>query len=241
MKMYVNAAREQQLNALCDIIKVKFGDMNLLQQALTHTSFANESKHQGIIHNERLEFLGDAVLDLVISEHLFRRFPGLPEGDLTKARAMVVCEPTLAQCSSKITIGNYILLGRGESASGGRERLSILADAFEAVIGAIYLDSGFEVAAKFVLDQLNDELKLIERGDYLKDYKTSLQEVVQKNNESKITYEIAAERGPDHDKLFDAIVLINGIKMGRGSGRSKKEAEQRAAKQALIKLDFITE
>lgn len=240
MKNHFNADRVQQLNSLCDVIKVDFDDLILLHQALTHTSFANESKHYGIVHNERLEFLGDAVLDLVISEHLFRRFPGLPEGELTKARAMVVCEPTLAQCASKIGIGDYLLLGKGEAASGGRERLSILADAFEAIIGAIYLDSGFASAAEFVLVHLANDLLLIERGDYLKDYKTSLQEVVQKNTDSKITYEIIAERGPDHDKLFDAIVLINGIEMGRGSGRSKKEAEQRAAKQALIKLEVIT-
>ncbi|MPM68322.1 Ribonuclease 3 [bioreactor metagenome] len=141
MKNHFNADRVQQLNLLCDVIKVDFDDLSLFHQALTHTSFANESKHHGIVHNERLEFLGDAVLDLVISEHLFRRFPRLPEGELTKARAMVVCEPTLAQCASKIRIGDYLLLGKGEASSGGRERLSILADAFEAIIGAIYIDS----------------------------------------------------------------------------------------------------
>lgn len=239
MKSYLNAERVQQLNSLCEVINVSFCDLNLLHQALTHTSFANESKNQGIIHNERLEFLGDAVLDLIISEHLFKRFPGLAEGELTKARAMVVCEPTLAQCAFKIGLGNYLLLGKGEVASGGRERLSILADAFEAIIGAIYLDSGFDTANKFILENLQSDLMLIERGDYLKDYKTSLQEVVQKNSDSKIHYEIIAERGPDHDKMFDSIVLVNGVQMGHGSGRSKKEAEQRAAKQALIKLEVI--
>lgn len=241
MTNHFNADRIKQLKLLCSVLKVDLKDLNLLHQALTHTSFANEAKHHGIVHNERLEFLGDAVLDLVISEYLFRRFPGLPEGELTKARAMVVCEPTLAQCSSKIRIGDYLLLGKGEAASGGRERLSILADAFEAIIGAIYLDSGFDSAAKFVLEHLANDLMLIERGDYLKDYKTSLQEVVQKNSDSKISYEIIAERGPDHDKLFDAMILINGIEMGRGTGRSKKEAEQRAAKQALIKLEVIVQ
>lgn len=241
MKNTVEAARVKQLSLLCNIINASFKDMSLLHQALTHTSFANESKQHGIIHNERLEFLGDAVLDLVIGEHLFRRFPGLPEGDLTKARAMVVCEPTLAQRALELGIGDYLLLGKGEAASGGRERISILADAFEAIIGAIYLDSGFAGAVKFVLVQLEKDLALIERGDYLKDYKTSLQEVVQKNSDSRITYEIVNERGPDHDKMFDAIVLVNDAQMGCGSGRSKKEAEQRAAKLALIKLAVITE
>lgn len=241
MKNSVEPARAKQLRLLCNVINVNFKDMSLLHQALTHTSFANESKQHGIIHNERLEFLGDAVLDLVIGEHLFRRFPGLPEGDLTKARAMVVCEPTLAQRALELGIGEYLLLGKGEAASGGRERISILADAFEAIIGAIYLDSGFAGTVKFVLVQLEKDLALIERGDYLKDYKTSLQEVVQKNSDSRITYEIVNERGPDHDKMFDAIVIINDRQMGRGSGRSKKEAEQRAAKLALIKLEVITE
>lgn len=241
MKSHFDANRVQQLKSLCGIINVDFNDMLLLHQALIHTSFANEVKQPGIVHNERLEFLGDAVLDLVISEHLFRRFPNLPEGELTKARAMIVCEPTLARCAAQIGIGRYLLLGRGEAASGGRERLSILADAFEAIIGAIYIDQGFKAASGFILTSLSDDLMLVERGDYLKDYKTALQECVQKNVESRIAYEIVAERGPDHDKLFEAIVVINGERMGCGSGRSKKEAEQRAAKQALIKLDVIDE
>lgn len=239
MKNILDTDRANQLAVLCETINIRISDYSLLHQALTHSSFANESKNQGIAYNERLEFLGDAVLDLVISEHLFRRFPNLPEGELTKARAMVVCEPTLARHASDLKIGQYLLLGKGEASSGGRERISILADAFEAVIGAIYLDSGFSEAARFVLEQLTEDLLLIERGDYQKDYKTLLQEVIQKNGDSKISYEIIGEWGPDHDKTFDAAVIVNSAQLGHGTGRSKKEAEQRAARQALIKLEVI--
>lgn len=231
MKNMLGIDRENQLAVLCESINIKFSNFALLHQALTHSSFANESKNQGIAYNERLEFLGDAVLDLVISEHLFRQFPNLPEGELTKARAMVVCEPTLARHASNLKLGQYLLLGKGEASSGGRERISILADAFEAVIGAIYLDSGFSDAAKFIIEQLSEDLQLIERGEYSKDYKTLLQEVVQKDGDSKISYEIIGEWGPDHDKTFDAAVIVNLTQLGHGTGRSKKEAEQRAARQ----------
>lgn len=240
MRNLLDTNRANQLAVLCEAINIKFSNFELLHQALTHSSFANESKNQGIAYNERLEFLGDAVLDLVISEYLFRQFPNLPEGELTKARAMVVCEPTLARHASDLKIGQYLLLGKGEASSGGRHRISILADAYEAVIGAIYLDSGFSNAAQFVIEQLSEDLLLIERGEYLKDYKTLLQEVVQKNGDSKISYEIIGEWGPDHDKTFDSAVLVNMAQLGHGTGRSKKEAEQRAARQALIKLDVIS-
>lgn len=240
MKNLLDTDRENQLTLLCKVINIKISNFTLLHQALTHSSFANESKGQGIDYNERLEFLGDAVLDLVISDYLFRHFPNLPEGELTKARAMVVCEPTLARHASNLKLGQYLLLGKGEASSGGRERISILADAFEAVIGAIYLDSGFADAASFVLEQLAEDLVLIERGDYQKDYKTLLQEVVQKKGDSKISYEIIGEWGPDHDKTFDSAVIVNSNHLGHGTGRSKKEAEQRAARQALIKLDVIS-
>lgn len=231
--------REQLLQMLCERLAVEFSQIVLLHQALTHTSFANEAKQQNVVHNERLEFLGDAVLDLIISEYLYRQFPHLPEGELTKARAIVVCEATLARCASRLGVGQYLLLGKGEAGSGGRERASILADAFEAIIGAIYLDSGFPQASQFVLTQLQHDLQLVEKGEYIKDYKTVLQEVVQKHTDSKIVYEVVAESGPDHNKLFAVAVSINSLVSGQGQGKSKKEAEQQAAKEALIGLHVI--
>jgi ribonuclease-3 len=221
------------LGKLCRKLGVAFTDQGLLQQALIHTSYANERKGDSSQHNERLEFLGDAVLDLVISEYLYRRFGDLPEGELTKARATVVCEPALAGRAKAIGLGEHLLLGRGEAASGGRERISILADAFEAVIGAVYLDRGLAAAADFVLTQLADELARVAKGNYPQDYKTLLQEVVQRNSDSKLIYEVVDERGPDHSKVFVVAVYVGGNKLGEGSGRSKKEAEQKAACKAL--------
>jgi ribonuclease-3 len=239
LKQILSKHRIDALHKLSIKLGVKFTNINLLHKALTHTSYANECKSPNILHNERLEFLGDAVLDVVISGYLFRKFPHLPEGELTKARAVVVCEPTLARCSAELGIGEYLFLGKGEASSGGRERSSILADCFEAIIGAIYLDSGFDKTASFVLAQLHADLLLIERGEYVKDFKTLLQEVVQKNTECKIVYEIIEESGPDHHKMFAVAVLVNGKQLGSGLGKSKKEAEQHAANQALIQLKII--
>lgn len=239
MNSKLDRQRLSALVALCEHLGVKITNLELLHQALIHTSFANETKGAGVIHNERLEFLGDAVLDLVISEYLFRQFPNLPEGELTKARAAIVCEATIASRAAALNIGQYLLLGKGELVSGGRERISILADSFEAIIGAIYLDGGFSAASAFVLNQLHNHLALVESGDYVKDYKTLLQEVVQRNNDSRIIYEIIAERGPDHDKVFEIAVLVNSKQLGIGVGKSKKEAEQQAAKQALTKLNSV--
>ena len=241
MSEILNKHRIDALHKLSHKLEVKFTNINLLHKALTHTSYANECKNPTILHNERLEFLGDAVLDVVISGYLFRHFPNLPEGELTKARAVVVCEPTLARAAAKLGIGEYLFLGKGEASSGGRERVSILADCFEAIIGAIYLDNGFDKTASFVLQQLQADLVLIERGEYVKDFKTLLQEVVQKNTESKIIYEIIEESGPDHHKMFKVAVLVNGKQLGSGQGKSKKEAEQHAANQALIELKIIKE
>lgn len=233
--------REKALKLLCSALGLEFNDINLLHQALTHTSFANECKQLHFGHNERLEFLGDAVLDLIISEYLFCSFPLLPEGELTKARANTVCEQTLAKRSSELGIGQYLLLGKGESLSGGRKRISILADAFEAVIGAVYLDSSYSKTSEFVLKQLQQSLMLVEKGDYVKDYKTLLQESVQKNGDATVLYKVIEESGPDHDKLFKVTVLINNDNLGLGQGKSKKEAEQHAAQQALVKMSVITE
>jgi len=241
MSEILNKHRLDELRKLSTKLCVQFNNINLLHQALTHTSYANECKNSTIMHNERLEFLGDAVLDVIVSEYLFRQLANLPEGELTKARAIVVCEPTLARCSAELGIGEYLYLGKGEASSGGRERTSILADTFEAIIGAIYMDSGFENSANFVLKQLHADLLLVERGEYVKDYKTLLQEVVQKNTDSKISYEIIDESGPDHHKMFKVAVLVNTKELGTGLGKSKKEAEQLAANQALIKLKIIND
>lgn len=233
----MNQNRTHQMAKLTSLIEATFHDLELLHQALTHTSFANESKGSTIQHNQRLEFLGDAVLDLVIAEYLFCQFPHLPEGDLTKARARIVCEPTLASCATKLGLGEFLLLGKGEAATGGRQRISILADAFEAVIGALYLDGGYGTASEFVLNQLDHELLLIRQGEYVNDYKTLFQEVIQRQGEQKISYDIIDECGPDHDKTFVVSLSVNDKLLGNGRGKSKKEAEQLAAKQALAELN----
>ncbi len=241
MNEILNKHRMDVLRKFSAKLGLHFTKLTLLHQALTHTSYANECKNATILHNERLEFLGDAILDVIVSEYLFRQFPTLPEGELTKARAVIVCEPTLARCSAELGVGEYLFLGKGEAGSGGRERTSILADAFEAIIGAIYLDNGFEAATHFVLQQLQADLLSVERGEYVKDYKTLLQEVIQKQTDSKIIYEIVEESGPDHHKLFNVAVIVNSNQLGSGLGKSKKEAEQHAAKQALIKLKIIND
>ncbi|MDT8901245.1 ribonuclease III [Anaeroselena agilis] len=215
---------------------IAFADPALLRQALVHTSFANERKTGHLAHNQRLEFLGDAVLDLVISEYLYRRFGSLPEGELTKARAALVCEPTLARRAKALGIGRHLLLGRGEAASGGRERDSILADAFEAIVGAVYLDRGFAAASECVLRLLAGELEAISGGDFGRDYKTILQEIAQKNGDVRISYEVIGESGPDHNKTFSVAVSVNNVLLGTGNGRSKKEAEQSAARRAVEQL-----
>lgn len=241
MQKPLSEGRKKELLALAKKIDVTFKNWNLLHQALTHTSYANEVKKLHILHNERLEFLGDAVLELVVSTYLFQHFPHLQEGELTKARASVVCEATLARHAALLQVGDYLLFGKGELITGGRERASILADAFESIIGAIYLDHGIESASAFVLQQLHDELSTIEAGSYFHDFKTSLQEVVQKNTECKIQYNLLSESGPDHEKIFRIAVLINQKEFGVGWGKSKKEAEQHAAKQALIKMNKVSE
>ena len=233
----MNTQQKEQIAALAQLMEVTFRDINLLHQALVHTSYANENKSEIVDHNQRLEFLGDAVLDLVIGEYLFHKFPQLPEGELTKARARVVCEAALAHCATKIGLGKYLLLGKGEDGTGGRQRPSILADAFEAVIGAVYLDSGYYSAAQFIRNSLSNELLLVRQGDYINDYKTLLQEIVQRNSEHRVTYEVLEETGPDHDKSFYVAAIINNMQMGTGRGKSKKEAEQSAAHQVISKLN----
>jgi len=221
------------LTELEEIIGYEFKQKGLLKQALTHSSFANEKHMKKLSDNERLEFLGDAVLEVVSSEFLFRNYPNLPEGDLTKLRASIVCEPTLATCTREIKLGKFLYLGKGENQTGGRGRKSILSDALEAVIGAIYLDGGFEPAQAFIHRFI---LTDIEHKKLFYDSKTILQEVVQGNYDEPLHYVLLAEEGPDHDKSFRVAAQIGDKRIGEGSGHTKKAAEQEAAYQALLTL-----
>lgn len=210
----------------------KFKNQDLLKNALTHSSYANE-EHCKFGSNERLEFLGDSVLSIIVSEHIYKNFKNLPEGELTKLRASLVCEKALCGYSKELDLGKYLFLGKGESHNHGEERPSILADAFEAVLAAIYLDGGFEPAKKHVLHFVSAELNSRD-DDSFKDYKTLLQEVIQKNPEERLVYILTDESGPDHDKRFTVEVHLNSNVIGCGEGKSKKQAEQSAARQALL-------
>lgn len=235
MGKVLNGGRRQQLLTLSERLGVKFHDIGLLDQALTHTSYANESK-RNTAHNERLEFLGDAVLELASSTYLYEHFPEMPEGELTKTRASIVCSMTLASLASNLHLGDYLLLGRGEEMGGGRTRQTNLEDVFEAVIGAVYLDQGWETAQDYVVRQLGGEFEKVEHGAILKDYKTILQEIVFRKEGQSIDYELVSESGPDHAKEFTFRVRVTGRVMGEGTGHSKKEAEQHAARVALEKI-----
>ena len=214
-------------------IEYTFSDKSLLILALTHSSHANEIKKGKHENNERLEFLGDAVLDMVVSEYMYRHFPKMPEGELTKLRAAVVCEGSLAELSRKLGIGRCLLLGKGEESTGGRNRDSILADAFEAIIGAVCIDGGMEAATKYILRMMVDQIEHTKSNFRNLDCKTHLQEVIQKISKVPLKYAIVDEQGPDHNKVFVAEVTHDGRVLGKGSGRSKKEAEQSAANNAL--------
>lgn len=209
-----------------------FKNEQLLKQALTHSSYANEKHLKKLSDNERLEFLGDAVLEVISSEYLYANYPNLTEGQLTKLRASIVCEPTLADCTKEIHLGDYLFLGKGEDHTGGRTRKSVLSDAMEAVIGAIYLDGGFANAKEFVLKYIMTD---IEHKHLFYDSKTILQEVVQGEHE-QLTYVLLGETGPDHDKTFEVGVLIGNKEISTGKGHTKKAAEQEAAYQALLLL-----
>ncbi|MBQ4347752.1 MAG: ribonuclease III [Firmicutes bacterium] len=226
-----------ELSALETELGYDFKNKALLRLALTHSSYANESGLGRGGSNERTEFLGDAVLELVISRYIFDLFSDMPEGELTKLRAGIVCEPTIAARARALELNKYILLGKGEENNRENMRDSILADAFEAVAGAIYLDGGFEAATRFLLKELASSVEEIKDNFRSRDFKTSLQELVQKKNpRNVVSYKITGERGPDHMKVFAACALINGHPLGMGEGRSKKEAEQSAAKDALEKF-----
>ncbi len=214
-------------------IQYTFKDKALLRNALTHSSYANESRVKGVSSNERLEFLGDSVLGLISSDYIFRLYRDIPEGELTKLRAALVCEQALHEQALAIGLNEFILLGHGEEAGGGRQRVSILADATEALIGAIYLDGGMEAARSFVLSFVKPNVKKQAHEGNFHDYKTMLQEIVQKNREETLSYRLAGQEGPDHDKTFCMEVLLNSNVMASGIGHSKKEAEQAAAEAAL--------
>lgn len=214
-------------------IGYEFNNVSLLEEALTHSSAANERAGQGLTSNERLEFLGDAVLNLAISNELFDRMGGLGEGQLSKIRAFIVCEKSLAECGRKLGIDRVILLSRGEEISGGRNRPSIIADAVEALIGSVYIDGGFERAASFVISVLKATIDKAISGNLYKDYKTEIQELLQSQGKTDISYKIEKEAGPDHDKTFSISLWNADKKLGQGKGKTKKEAEQNAAKAAL--------
>ena len=223
-------ANHTLLKELQQKIDYQFKDENLLFTALTHSSYANEHKLHKIHHNERLEFLGDAVLELTTSEYLYEKFPEMPEGDATKTRASIVCEQSLAFCAKSIPLGDYILLGKGEELSGGRLRASITSDAFEALIGAIHLDGGFTSAKEFICKFILNDL---EHKKLFFDSKTILQERVQAHHDKVLHYELVGEEGPDHQKLFVVEARLGEKVIGRGKGRTKKAAEQEAAYHAL--------
>jgi len=213
------------------MIGYHFKNKNLLRTALTHSSYANESREPGQ-SNERLEFLGDSVLSIVVSDYLYKNYEKMPEGELTKLRSTLVCEKTLCVFARNIKLGEALLLGKGEKQSGGARRASILADAFEALIAAVYMDSGLDSAREFVLSHVLPALANSAHNNFV-DYKTTLQEIIQKNPEERLEYVLTGESGPDHDKRFCVEIHLNSNAIGRGEGQSKKEAEQRAAREAL--------
>ena len=216
-----------------EVIGYHFHDEKLLRQALTHSSFANEKHLKKHSDNERLEFLGDAVLEIISSEFLYKEYPDKPEGELTKLRASIVCEPTLALCTKDIALGEYLLLGKGEDQTGGRGRKSILSDALEAVIGAIYLDGGFANAKEFIHRFILNDM---EHKKLFYDSKTILQEIVQGHTDETLTYVLLKEEGPDHNKSFEVSAMLDGQEIGRGIGRTKKSAEQRAAYRGILTI-----
>ncbi|MCI2147325.1 MAG: ribonuclease III [Clostridiales bacterium] len=216
------------------VLQYHYHDIRLLRRALTHSSYCKEHHRPPMECNERLEFLGDAFLDAIIGNELFTRLDHSNEGKLTKLRALVVCEKALAEVGRKLNIGEYLYLGKGEELTGGRHRESIIADAVEAVIASIYLDSGYEQVSDFVLREFRPLVDQALAGKLYTDYKTQVQEILQKKGtEPKIQYVLDRETGPDHDKTFYVHMLCNGHQMGSGSGKSKKEAEQNAAKASL--------
>lgn len=239
--MKISNDRLKLLRELMDKVQYKFKDIDLLNTAFIHRSYLNENKCEKI-SNERLEFLGDIIIGYIVSVELYNQFPDKNEGFLTKIRSKIVCEELFAFAARELNLGKYLLLGKGEDSFGGRDRNSILADTFEAFFGAVYLDGGIETVERIVNDNFFDRvIYKIHQDIFIKDYKSSLQEFFYKNISAKIKYCVCDERGPDHNKEFDICVMVNDEVMGRGSGKNKKQAEQNAAKNALIKLGVISE
>lgn len=223
------------MKTLEEKIGYSFRDRSLLENALTHSSYANEHHLGSISSNERLEFLGDSVLGMIVADHLYRTFPDLPEGDLTRIRANLVCEGSLVLVAKEWDLGRYLKLGKGENACGGRSRPSILADAVEAVLAAVFLDGGLEHDRDIIQRFLLDRMEQVNRAS--RDHKTYLQELVQRKSGQVLSYELIGESGPDHNKTFQMQVLLNGQPIGQGTGHSKKEAEQAAANAAIERLE----
>ena len=221
------------MEKLQENIGYKFKDQELLKKALTHTSYAYE---HNVESNEKLEFLGDSILEFISSIYLYKNYPKLKEGEMTKVRATVVCEKSLYKVAKKHNFSDFLYLGKSERLSGGENRPAILADSVEAIIAAIYLDGGLEEARRFIEENIKDEIEIASKHVGQKDYKTVLQEKLQEHGEVKIVYTIINEKGPDHDKIFEAEVECNGKQLAVGTGKSKKQAEMQAAKKALESL-----
>ena len=225
------------LNEFEDIIGYSFTNRELLITALTHSSFVNENraKDPTLEDNERFEFFGDAIIEFYISEYLFNKYGSFPEGDMTKLRASMVCEQSLAECAKQIRLGEFMRMGKGEALSGGRERASITSDAFEALVAAIHLDSGDDVAvSKFIAEHL---IKGLENKTLFFDAKTRLQEIAQQKGSNSLRYELISESGPSHNKTFEIAAILNDQEAGRGKGHSKKAAQQAAAEEAIRRLE----
>lgn len=225
----------ENTKVLEDVLKYTYNDKSKLVHALTHSSYTNE-KNKHLNSNERFEFLGDSVLNIAISEYIFLNNPNLTEGEMTRARASIVCEAPLAKCVTSLGLGKYLLLGKGEELTGGRTRPSILADAFEAIICSIYIDGGMEKAKEFIYNNLGNLIDEVVKGASTTDYKTKLQEILQKKGDNRAVYEVLDEKGPDHNKFFIVQVKVGGGVLGSGEGKSKKDAEQIAARNAIEKL-----
>ncbi|OLS42075.1 ribonuclease III [Bacillus sp. MRMR6] len=238
-KDMINRAKDNQFKEFQDRIDIHFENEKLLKQAFTHSSYVNEHRRKPYEDNERLEFLGDAVLELTVSQFLFKKYPMMSEGELTKLRAAIVCEPSLVSFANELGFGQLILLGKGEELTGGRERPALLADVFEAFIGALFLDKGIETVIQY-LSQI--VFPKINEGafSHVMDFKSQLQELIQRDGTGVIEYRVLHEKGPAHNKEFVSRVLLNGEELGTGTGKSKKEAEQHAAQMALEVLKAKT-
>ena len=234
--MVLEAERQQQLVHLACKLRIEFVDLHLLNQALLHSSYINEQDLSIIEGNERLEFLGDAVLGLIVTEELYRRYDDRSEGELSKVKSVVVSRRVLAEKAKEMELGDHILLGRGEELTGGRSRRSILANTFESLVGAVFLSGGIHFTRQFVLRYLEEDIEKVSKGQGLRDHKSELQELLQRANGQLPRYRVTGISGPDHDKLYRVEVLLEDEVLGAGEGKSKKSAEQAAARQALLRV-----